>query len=558
MSSLRRIKFCFPIILFFLLAFSPSRDIGPLRLIQVAKNQPALEVTLWKQQIECLVEGEGSYVLKVSQQEQFLLKRQGIKLRILTLYDPRKTYFVVRITRPGEQEQLRNQLQLIKLEADDYLVVASDPLSLEDLPVSIPKKKLPVTGWVPQPLPAKPQVYHWRGLQENFYLQLAEQVSADNLRDQVVTLQNFGTRYALTSNCYQAGQFLSDYLASCGLSVRFQNFTYNGYQCRNVISEIPGQSYPEQVVIICAHYDSISNQRWTLAPGADDNASGTAAVLEVARILTREPLDFTVRFILFSAEELGLVGSQRYVTSELNLQENIIGVINLDMIAYADVLPEDLDVIGNPASSWLVDLVASMTALYGPAPAKKIISPSFVYSDHASFWDKGVPAICGIEDYNVPNPYYHQTTDTVDTLNFVFFKASTRAGLVSLARLAQPILPGYPLTPRSFDLSLKVYASIFNYLRKVVLSWQEVPGAMGYNIYRSNQPYSNFQKLNSRPLAEARYVDLLLPSDQPFYYAVTAVDSLNQESNMSRVRVVSPAMSYFSPVNYFWQNQVNR
>ncbi len=522
-------------ILFFLLSWFYPRPPETLRLVQVPKPQPLLESFLQLEGLECLQELEQSYLLLLTRDEVLKLKKKGLVFRTVAFYRHDRFYALVRVDRLEDWEFLQRRFQPVLIEGKDYLLILKKDSELEEIPVSVKRRLLPRRGKTLTPQAYLPPEYLWLQLKEDVYEQLVNEVSTESLRFKVSDLQNFNTRYALTDNCLQAAQYLYNYFLSLGLPASFHDFTYSGYLCRNVISEIRGQTYPEQVVIICAHYDSTSNQRWTLAPGADDNGSGTAAVMEAARLLVNRPLDFTVRFILFSAEEQGLVGSLRYVQEKLNPAEKILAVINLDMVAYADLMPEDLDLIGDRSSGWLVEKIAALASFYGPIPAKKIIDPSFVYSDHASFWDRGIPAVCLIEDASVPNPYYHKTTDTVDTLNFEFYRQAVRSALSSLAVLAQLIKPGWPATPSDFNFRMGTYASIFNHLKAVEFFWKEVPGAAGYNLYRSSSAYLGFEKINQSPIVATRYVDVLLGSEAVFYYAVTAVDSLGRESNFSRV-----------------------
>jgi Zn-dependent M28 family amino/carboxypeptidase len=205
------------------------------------------------------------------------------------------------------------------------------------------------------------------------------------------------------------------------------------------VATLPGKIAPQRVVIICAHYDSTSNQSTTLAPGADDNASGTAAVMEIARVLANTSFDYTIKFICFSAEEWGLYGSKHYAQEAKSREEKIMGVINLDMIGYADLMPEDLDVFVNQTSEWLANRHIIMGKLYGPLDILKTINPSMKSSDHSAFWDQGYNAMLGIEDYGLKNPYYHKTTDTFDTLNMDFATSVTKIALTVVADLAQPI-----------------------------------------------------------------------------------------------------------------------
>lgn len=551
-----RVILLLPVVLFFCLSLiidQPRVEPSSLRLVQVSKNQFRLESVLEWEKIECLQELQGSYILLLDRQEALRLRSYGLKFKLLTFYDRRLVYAIARASRPADLELIRSRFRLIFLEGNDYLLLARDPADLEELPLTVRRRLLPARGHPVTGIMLFPEELIWQRAQDQLYEELAAEVSVDNLQDRVIDLQNFATRYALTGNCLQAGQYIYNYFVSLGIPVSYQEFYYSTYLCRNVIAQVDGQTYPEQVVIICAHYDSISDQRWTLAPGADDNASGTAAVLEAARIVASRPFDFTVRFILFSAEEQGLIGSLRYVQEKLKPAENILGVINLDMVAYADYLPEDLDVIGNRSSGWLVDRVTALAGIYGPAQGKKIIDASFVYSDHAPFWDRGIAAICAIEDASVPNPYYHKTTDTVDTLNFDFYRTATRGSLISLVDLAQVIRPGYPATPRNFNLSLSTQASIFMHLKSVRLSWDPVPGAAGYNVYRSSVPHTNFLKINSSPVQDNQFIDSLLGTEAVFYYTVTAVDSLNRESNFSRELAVNAGLTSASTFHYlFW------
>ena len=345
------------------------------------------------------------------------------------------------------------------------------------------------------------------GVRNDIVDQIVAEVSSTSLQSLVQKLQDFKTRYTATPECDAAGQYIYSYFVGLGLNVKFQDVPYTGGVSRNVVAELPGRVYPDEVLIICGHYDSTSDQRLTLAPGADDNASGTAAVLEAGRILSRYPLDFTVRFVAFTAEELGLVGSKVYAQEARSRAERIIGVINLDMIAFADKMPEDLDVISNTSSAWLSAKFAAVAGDYGLIAIQRIVDASIVFSDHAPFWDRGFSAVCAIEDDDVVNPDYHKTTDTIDRLNFEFYTQASRAALATLAELAQPVRPGYPATPTGLAAASYRYVSLFGAVRNNELSWKASSGAAGYNIYRSEVSHQNYQKLNASPLTRLSYTD---------------------------------------------------
>ncbi len=118
--------------------------------------------------------------------------------------------------------------------------------------------------------------------------------------------------------------YLQDTLAGMGLGVSTQGTSYN------VIGELPGVVNPDQVIIVSAHYDRVSGDR----PGGDDNASGTAGMLEVARVLSQYPFGATIRFVGFNAEENGLLGSKDYVSNYVVPNgESIVAVLNMDIRA---------------------------------------------------------------------------------------------------------------------------------------------------------------------------------------------------------------------------------
>jgi hypothetical protein len=111
----------------------------------------------------------------------------------------------------------------------------------------------------------------------------------------------------------------------------------------------------------------------------------------------------------------------------------------LDMVAYADALPEDLELFGNPESEWLLHRFVAAAERYTTLQINPRVDASFWRSDHSAFWDQGFSALCGIEDLPLANPNYHTTADTLDTLNLDFLTSVARATLAAAADLAQPI-----------------------------------------------------------------------------------------------------------------------
>jgi Zn-dependent M28 family amino/carboxypeptidase len=257
--------------------------------------------------------------------------------------------------------------------------------------------------------------------------------------------------------------------------------------------------------------------------------------MEAARIFANQSFDFTVKFICFSAEEWGLYGSEDYALEARQRGEDIIAVINLDMIAYTDSIPEDLDIISNQTSEWLADRFISSTIAYTTLDISKTVNPTFVWSDHSPFWDSGYSAILGIEDISIPlpNPYYHTTNDTIDTLNLDFTTEAVKASLATAADLAQPV--DTPRVPTGFTSRSQITSSLFSSIKTAFLDWDSNQDpVIGYNIYRTTTSHSDYQKLNSSPLVQTYYMDENLDPDTSYYYVLTAVDSLGNESNYSK------------------------
>ncbi len=359
-------------------------------------------------------------------------------------------------------------------------------------------------------------------------------MSPERLSSFVASLQSFQTRYASTSNCEASGSYLYDFFRQYGLETDADYFTFSAsaYPTSNIVATIAGETAPERVVIVCAHYDSYSNQARTAAPGADDNASGTAAVMELSRILAGTRFDYTIRFIGFSAEEWGLYGSKHYAQQARQRGENIIGVVNLDMIGYADQLPEDLNLFVNDRSDWLGSKFIAAAHRYVALPILKSVNASVTGSDHSPFWDQGYSALLGIEDSPLKNPNYHKVTDTVDTLNMEFAADVTRAALATIAELAQPVSEVEP--PTGLAARSQILRSLFTSRKMVLLTWNPSPGTIaGYHVYRSLTSHADYQRVNASLIRQPYYVDRLLPADVSYYYVVTAVDTQGRESNYS-------------------------
>jgi hypothetical protein len=363
---------------------------------------------------------------------------------------------------------------------------------------------------------------------------LLAQVSVDRLRTDILALQNFRTRYASTAQCEAAGDFILQRFQQLGLSAEADPFTFEGnYSSRNLVAVIPGKVAPKRIVLACAHYDSTSNNPKVLAPGADDNASGTAAVLELARILADGKFDLSIVLLCVSAEEWGLYGSAHYARQARLDGAEIIAVVDLDMVGYPGSQQRVLDVIGNRQSEWLADRFIASAQPYVALRLAKVIDPSMTGSDHSSFWDQGYAALCGNEHSS--NPFYHLTSDTLETLDLAFAAEAVQASLAAVAELAVPASASAAAAPAGLQAQSQISASLFTRTKTVYLNWQANHETVaGYHVFRADQSRGIYQCLTAQPVAATSFKDSFLAPGQHYFYVLTAVDGQGRQSNYSK------------------------
>ncbi|MHC4947074.1 MAG: M28 family metallopeptidase [Planctomycetota bacterium] len=207
---------------------------------------------------------------------------------------------------------------------------------------------------------------------------------------------------------------IHDTFESFGLTVTYHPFLYASTTYYNVVAVKQGTTYPDDIYIVGAHYDSVNN------PGADDNGSGTAGVMELARVLSQYDFESTIIFIAFDREEQGLVGSDAYATEHSG--DNILGMISMDMIAY-DAGAESVDIYGRTASNGVKNTLAQAVLDWGQG-LDVVTHGSLDASDHAPFEWQGFQACIIIEDWG--NPYYHTQNDYVGQFGYIDYGFATR------------------------------------------------------------------------------------------------------------------------------------
>ena len=267
---------------------------------------------------------------------------------------------------------------------------------------------------------------------------MVDQVDASKIQDWVQDMQDMVERRANSGGFVAETYLFNEFSAIPNLNVSTHHFS-SSYS-DNVIAELPGVVDPDVIYVIGGHYDSTSYSG--SAPGADDNASGTAGVLEIARVLSQYQFKYTIRFCAFGAEELGLIGSDAYCDDLVSWGDYVDAMINLDMTCYRyGSEPRDCDFITNYSSSSLNAFCISTFNAYVPALGTGQGSLSGGTSDHQSFTQHGFSACFPFEDKSNYSPYIHSSNDVIGTSanDFTLARWITQGALASLAELAAPV-----------------------------------------------------------------------------------------------------------------------
>ncbi|MDM7916676.1 MAG: M28 family peptidase [Candidatus Eisenbacteria bacterium] len=273
------------------------------------------------------------------------------------------------------------------------------------------------------------------------------------------TLDDFENRYISAEGNLQSTQWMLDTFHSYGLQAEFHYYMQSGQQRRNVVATLPGLVDPSKVVYICGHLDATSENTGLCAPGADDNGSGTAAVMEAAKILSQYLFEYTIKFACFNGEEQGLLGSAAYCDYIRSQGEDVVTAYNCDMIAYrgTDPAPPDLIIYTNSASQEFATTLSDAADQYIPGELDVIVHvESMSGSDHYSFWSEGYDAICSIEDEAWGDdfcPWYHTCNDRIERYPHDYILSCVKANVAALATTAVPMNPsGSFLAFGSLDL----------------------------------------------------------------------------------------------------------
>lgn len=237
--------------------------------------------------------------------------------------------------------------------------------------------------------------------------------------DTVVTIG--GNQYTLRNRSYNqpenqlAAQYIYEKFQSYGLQASYWQFSTTG---KNVFGKKPGYLSNNKYFILGAHFDSYPFA--PIAPGADDNATGTAGVIEAARILSSYNLAYGVLFVAWDEEERGLYGSRAFADTAFAHGDSIIAVINLDMLAY-NVGSNNMSIVSNSLASGFANSCKDLIGMYNIGLNPSIAYATSTGSDVSSFWQKGYKGIWPFEDYSNNNPHINSTADSMYWFNYPYF-----------------------------------------------------------------------------------------------------------------------------------------
>jgi hypothetical protein len=340
-----------------------------------------------------------------------------------------------------------------------------------------------IEGWMEPTRRAKPT----SPLDVATMAEILAQVDAERLETDIRTLalkdpqapserDNLRTRFTVRPETFEATEYIRSELAAVlgEGAVEIQEFEVDPVRLSshlkgkvgdepvdarayNVVGLLPGTDPEAGYYVICGHYDATgvrsANWDWRTdpAPGADDNATGAALILESARVLARQRFPWSIRFIAFSGEELGLLGSRNYAGTAAAEGDAVLGVLNFDMFGYNDLI-DRVEVATNPASRWLADLMVGVNEQYNIGLQVDVLEDEGArLSDHASFWARGYDAVLAIENYlpNDPdhpgvsqglyriNAQYHSIADVPDSINWGLVHKITQLAVASLSHYGQ-------------------------------------------------------------------------------------------------------------------------
>jgi hypothetical protein len=248
---------------------------------------------------------------------------------------------------------------------------------------------------------------------------VVNRIDRANFDSSLTKLTSFTTRHSTSTEFIEAATWAQTQLKNMGYVTRLQNVVVDNGKSRNIIADKQGKgSGARKVVIVTAHLDSINlaGGPAAAAPGADDNGSGSAGVLEIARVLQAHSGTHDLRLILFGGEEQGLFGSKHYVGGISKAEKKRIhAVVNMDMIGVSNTPTRNVLIEGSRISKTVINDLSKAAATYTQLKVETSLTP--FASDHVPFINAQVPAVLTIEGADSTNDSIHSENDTLDRID---------------------------------------------------------------------------------------------------------------------------------------------
>jgi Zn-dependent M28 family amino/carboxypeptidase len=291
---------------------------------------------------------------------------------------------------------------------------------------------------------------------------IASEVNIERLKSYVKAVEGLRHGWENYESLEEKAKFIEETLRSFNLKVESQEVPFHKRTYRNIIATMEGVDKEKGCILLGAHYDAA----WG-SPGADDNASGVAVLLEAANILSKQQLEKTIQFVAFTLEEPQpqtlnfLIGSNHFAREAKRQKRQYEAVFILESVGYTDkaegsqMIPflvripvskkgDFLGVVANRRSKDIMNAFHSVASEYVPelvvvpykVPLSGRIIPETRFSDHASFWDHGYPALMLTDTAMFRNPHYHTHHDTHKTLDFTFIVNVTKAVVSVILKLS--------------------------------------------------------------------------------------------------------------------------
>jgi hypothetical protein len=299
--------------------------------------------------------------------------------------------------------------------------------------------------------------------------------------------QTITSRYVSHPGNNLAAEYLKQTVIAYGFIVEDIPFSTTG---RNIVAYKPGTVNPKQAYLVGAHYDCVGNGSMDFE-GADDNASGVAALLETARVLQYETFPYTIVLAFWDEEEQGLIGSMAFAPDGPVGYWDVQASINLDMIGY-DSNNDSLALLHTFPSGYseiFATKLIEVNRLYDTRVNLKIKNPGDKNTDQQSFWLKGGTAIGLTEDYDTDfSPHWHQLSDSIGNMNIPYFTQMSKLACAAICEITET--GSYVSVQELAPISFVIYPNpVFNTIQLPnTLDWQTgeftVYNIMGEQVYK--------------------------------------------------------------------------